>query len=55
MMCPYQGFKECKWDDCAARMYVLHSGGTKYYMKVCALAYNGAPIPAPAKEDKNED
>ena len=53
MMCPYQGFKTCDWENCAARMYVLHNGGTKYYMKVCALAYNGASIPI--KEDQNED
>ena len=55
MMCPYQGFKKCDWSECAARMYVEEHGGPRHYMKVCALAYHGAPIPAPIKEDENED
>ena len=55
MMCPYQGFKECNWENCAAKKYVQSPHYPYGYMKVCALAYNGAPISASTKEDKNED
>ena len=49
MICPYNGFKECDWENCAARMYVKNpvSG---YHMKVCAIAYNGG-VPQPPKEE----
>lgn len=55
MMCPYQGFKKCDWENCAARMFTEDKVHKGYYLRVCALAYHGAPIPAPIKEDKNED
>lgn len=52
MICPYNGFKECNWEKCAARMYVKDiskAGG--YFMKVCAIAYSGGEAPKPKKED----
>ena len=55
MMCPYQGFKKCDWDNCAARMYVKSLCYPYGPIKVCALAYGGAPISTSAKEDRNED
>ena len=55
MMCPYQGFKECDWDNCAARMYVKSPNYPYNHIKVCALAYNGAPISTSIKEDENEN
>jgi hypothetical protein len=47
MICPYNGFKECKWDDCAARLYVNNPCENGYQMKVCAIAYNGGTVPNP--------
>ena len=62
MKCPYRGFKEdCDWDNCPARMLVDNKSKTNCLMKVCALAYNGAPIPnnnsesEKEKEQKNEN
>ena len=52
MICPYNGFKECNWEKCAARMYVKDiskAGG--YFMRVCAIAYRGGEAPKPKKED----
>ena len=44
MICPYNGFKECRWDECAARL--LEKNPTSgSYMKVCAIAYNGGTVP----------
>ena len=50
MICPYNGFKECDWENCAARMYVKDPLSARYYMKVCAIAYNGG-VPQPQKEE----
>ena len=54
MLCPYNGFKECNWEECAARMWVTDKrSGAGYIMKVCAIAYNGGQVPKPPKgEDK---
>ena len=41
MICPYNGFKECLWDKCAARMKVKDPQIPGQIMKVCAIAYNG--------------
>lgn len=45
MMCPYRNFKECDWNNCAARMYIKSLARSYEVMRVCALAYNGAPLP----------
>ena len=52
MICPYNGFKECKWSECAARMYVKDPTDRGYMMKVCAIAYNGGQAPQPPKEEE---
>ena len=44
MICPYNGFKECDWENCAARMYVDNPCRSGYQMKVCAIAYNGGTV-----------
>lgn len=46
LVCPYNGFKECKWEDCAARMYVKDPTKNGYMMRVCAIAYNGGNVPS---------
>lgn len=46
MNCPYNGFKECDWESCAARMYVRdEKHGHGALMEVCAIAYNGGTVP----------
>lgn len=45
MICPYNNFKECDWEHCAARMLVKDPTTSGYMMKVCAIAYNGGSIP----------
>lgn len=45
MICPYNGFKECKWEECAARMYVNNPTKSGVMMHVCAIAYNGGNVP----------
>lgn len=46
MKCPYQNFeKDCDWENCPARMYTEDKHMHGYLMKVCALAYHGAPLP----------
>lgn len=53
MICPYNGFKECDWENCAARMLVVDKKrGIGHLMKVCAIAYNGGEAPKPPKEVK---
>lgn len=44
MICPYNGFKECDWENCAARMYVKDPLSARCYLKVCAIAYNGGIV-----------
>lgn len=52
MICPYNGFKKCDWENCAARMYVKDpKNGSGYLMRVCAIAYNGGEAPKLPKED----
>lgn len=46
MICPYNNFKQCNWETCAARMYVKDPANSAYLMRVCAIAYNGGSIPA---------
>ena len=41
MKCPYNGFKECYGKDCAAWKYVKDPVNQGYFMRVCAIAYNG--------------
>ena len=53
MTCPYNGFKKCDWDNCAARMYVKDLSSSKYLMKVCAIAYNGGDAPKFKQEETN--
>jgi len=44
MKCIYREFVvECNWENCPARMLVPNPIQDGYYMKVCALAYHGAP------------
>jgi hypothetical protein len=50
MICPYNGFKECDWENCPARMYMRNPVQPGYVMKVCAIAYNGGGAPIPQKE-----
>lgn len=51
MICPYNGFKQCDWENCAARMWVKdEKRGYGYIMKVCAIAYKGGEAPKPPKE-----
>lgn len=45
MICPYNGFKECDWENCAARMAVKDPTRAYTFMKVCAIAYNGGEAP----------
>ena len=45
MICPYNEFKECNWEDCAARMYVQSAADSRKLLKVCAIAYNGGAVP----------
>lgn len=46
MICPYNGFRECDWENCAARMYVTDKKhGLGHIMRVCAIAYNGGEAP----------
>lgn len=49
MICPYNGFKKCDWENCAARMMVRDPTRSGYMMKVCAIAYNGGEAPKPPK------
>ena len=49
MLCPYNGFNECEWEECAARMLVKDISPYGYLMKVCAIAYNGGQAPKPPK------
>ena len=55
MMCPYQGFKKCDWDNCAAKKYAKSPIYPYGYIKVCALAYSEAPISTSTKEDQDEN
>lgn len=55
MKCPYNGFKECDWENCAARMWVADKSNRGYVMKVCAIAYNGGYAPKPPKEEDSND
>lgn len=58
MICPYNGFKECDWEDCAARMYVKDPCRNNTFMKVCAIAYNGGEAPKspePPKAERSEE
>ena len=50
MICPYNGFKECDWENCAARMYVESPVGYGNLMRVCAIAYNGG-VPKQQEEE----
>lgn len=50
MICPYNGFKECRWEECAARMYVDDRTERYRLMRVCAIAYNGGTVPEQKKE-----
>ena len=55
LICPYNGFKECEWEKCAARMWVKDQrAGTGYIMKVCAIAYNGGEAPRQVKGGDND-
>lgn len=38
-----------------ARMLVKDESDHRYYMRVCALAYNGVPLPEPCKEGSNNE
>lgn len=51
MMCPYRNFEKCDWENCTARMLVKDVTKFDRYMMVCALAYNGAPLPSNPKEE----
>ena len=51
MICPYNGFKECDWEKCAARMLVKDIMNSGCLMRVCAIAYNGGEAPRFPKED----
>lgn len=53
MNCPYNGFKECDWENCAARMYAKSPVGSGNYMRVCAIAYNGKVPQQQEEENKN--
>lgn len=53
MICPYNGFKKCDWENCAARMWVKDSSNSRYWMKVCAIAYNGGHAPKFKQDDNN--
>lgn len=52
MICPYNGFKKCDWENCAARMYVKDQTARYTYMKVCAIAYNGGQAPKQTEEEE---
>lgn len=41
MICPYNNFKKCDWENCAVRMWVRDLKNNGYLMRVCAIAYNG--------------
>lgn len=46
MICPYNNFGKCDWENCAARMYIKDPSNSYYLMRVCAIAYNGGTVPA---------
>ena len=50
MICPYNGFKKCDWENCAARMWTNDRRRNGHIMQVCAIAYNGGAAPIPAKD-----
>ena len=52
MICPYNGFKECKWEECAARMYVKSQVQSGVVMRVCAIAYNGGNVPKVGEQNE---
>lgn len=54
MICPYNGFKKCDWENCAARMLVKDQSRTGRLMKVCAIAYNGGDSPKFKQEDNSD-
>ena len=54
MICPYNGFKRCDWENCAARMWISDKHNPRYLMRVCAIAYNGGAAPIPAKDGDND-
>ena len=54
MICPYNGFKKCDWENCAARMLVKDQSRSGHLMKVCAIAYNGGDAPKFKQEDNND-
>lgn len=41
LKCPYNGWKECDWEHCAARMLVKDLSDGYHFMRVCAIAYGG--------------
>lgn len=45
MICPYNNFNKCDWENCPARMYVENPAKYGYLMEVCAIAYNGGTLP----------
>lgn len=46
MKCIYRNFEEeCNWEDCPARMQIVSKSNSSFIMHVCALAYNGTPLP----------
>lgn len=54
MICPYNGFKKCDWENCAARMYVRDPVRHGHMMMVCAIAYNGGNVPRPKEEQEGK-
>ena len=41
MKCPYNNFNECYGKDCPAWKYVEDPLKKGYFMRVCAIAYDG--------------
>lgn len=54
MICPYNGFKKCDWENCAARMLVKDQSRSGHLMRVCAIAYNGGDSPKFKQEDNSD-
>lgn len=55
MICPYNGFKECDCNECAARMWVKDPLRIGYLMLVCAIAYNGGAVQRVYQTKNKED
>ena len=56
MKCIYRNFEaECKWEECPARMQITKESDSSLVMNVCALAYNGTPLPNSDQKERIDE